>query len=130
MVAGFILDGERLLVARRRAADARGGLWEFPGGKLEPGETPEEALARELREELGIEVEVGEKLAAVDHDYPDVRIKLSLYLCRITAGRPRPLSCAEVRWIDAGELASLPLAPADRSLAEHLVRSGKLPPGG
>ncbi len=129
-MAGLVLEGGRLLVARRRAGDARGGLWEFPGGAVEPGESPEEALARELREELGIEVEVGEELARIDHDYPDARVGLVLHLCRIAAGRPRTLDCAEVRWVTWGELAGLALAPADRLLAEHLARSGKLPPGG
>ena len=129
VVAGYIQEKGHLLVTRRFPQDARGGLWEFPGGKVKPGERPAQALARELYEELGIKVEVGEKLVQVEHDYGDVAIRLHLLSARIVAGRPRPLGCAELRWVPSEEMETLELAPADRKLVQLLRGAGKLPPG-
>ncbi|HAF70079.1 TPA: 8-oxo-dGTP diphosphatase MutT [Candidatus Acetothermia bacterium] len=129
VVAAFLVQGGRVLLSRRRPGDVRGGLWEFPGGKVEPGEPPEEALARELSEELGIRVEVGEELSIATHAYPDCKIRLHLFRCRILSGEPQPLGCAEVRWADLAELKGLPLAPADEKLLGRLREAGKLPGG-
>ena len=109
--------GEReILLCRRPAHKARGGLWEFPGGKIEPGETGEQALARECREELAVELQVGEPAAQTVHCYPDVTVQLTLYRCRLTAGEPRPLEHAELAWVRPAVVRGYALAPADVTL--------------
>lgn len=122
VTAAVILDGAgRVLLARRGPSGARAGEWEFPGGKVEAGESPEEALCRELREELDVAAEVGPLFTTVDHDYPDRRIRLLAYRCRLLAGEPRPIACAEVRWVNRAELAGHPVSLADRPIADRLA---------
>ncbi|MBN2625071.1 MAG: (deoxy)nucleoside triphosphate pyrophosphohydrolase [Spirochaetales bacterium] len=108
----------RVLLCRRNDDKARGGLWEFPGGKLEDGETPQEAVEREIGEELGLTAEAGEILARTVHDYGDIRIDLIL----VRMGNPRGTMVltdhSEVRWCDPLEIEELDLAPADRELLE------------
>ena len=119
VVAAFWQRRGRIFLAKRPHNKARGGLWEFPGGKVEKGETPEEALARELREELGLEVQVGQRLAALDYDYPDVAINLVCH--QISAlGNPLPQEGQEGGWFLPKELETLELAPADRLLWQRL----------
>ena len=119
-------DG-RVLVAQRNADDMLGGLWEFPGGKREDGETLAECLAREMREELGVAVEVGELLTVVRHAYTHFRITLHAFCCRLVAGRPRCLDCAAFRWVNLAELDALPMSVADRKVARALEEQGVLP---
>lgn len=114
-----------MLIARRKPTGDRPGLWEFPGGKVEAGETPEEALRRELREELAVEVEVGPLLVTVAHDYPDKSIWLLAYRCRLVSGEPRAVECAEVRWLAPGELSGCVLSPADEPIAEYLAAQAR-----
>jgi A/G-specific adenine glycosylase len=110
----------RALVAQRHADDMLGGLWEFPGGKCEDGETLPECLAREMREELGVEVEVSERLTVVKHAYTHFRITLHAFRCRVVAGEPRCLDCAAFRWVSPAELDALPMSAADRKIAQVL----------
>jgi len=110
----------RVLVAQRRADDMLGGLWEFPGGKCEDGETLPECLAREMREELDVAVEVGELLTVVEHAYTHFRITLHAFRCRIASGEPRCLDCAAFRWATSTELDALPMSVADRKIAQAL----------
>ena len=124
VAAGIVRDrsGRLVLITERRGADDRGGEWEFPGGTRELGETLEACLARELREELGIEVDIGKELARVEHTYPDIEITLHAFACRHVGGEPRALGCADWRWVEPEELAGYRLSPADRellSLLEH-----------
>lgn len=112
-------DG-RFLLARRKKDSFLGGLWEFPGGKREQGESLEECLARELQEELGIEVAVGEHLVTLKHGYTHFRITLHAFHCRLVAGEPRCLDCDEVRWVTVEEMAALPMAVTDRRIAALL----------
>ncbi len=118
VAAGIVRDrsGRSVLITARREADDRGGEWEFPGGTREPGETLAACLARELREELGIEVQVGKKLARVEHTYPDVAITLHAFACHHLGGEPRTLGCADWRWVEPEKLAEYRLSPADREL--------------
>ncbi|NPB09791.1 MAG: (deoxy)nucleoside triphosphate pyrophosphohydrolase [Thermodesulfobacteria bacterium] len=115
VVSAFIQRDSRILLARRPEGKLRGGLWEFPGGKLEEGESPEEALRREIKEELGVEAEVGRLLAEVEHRYPEVYIRLLCYETAIQ-GEPRPLEGQTLSWFLPHEIDDLPLAPADRKL--------------
>jgi mutator protein MutT len=121
VTAALIERGGKVLLTRRMEADEHGGLWEFPGGAVEEGEGLRECLARELREELGIEVEVGEEVASVSHDYGDVEVELHLLRAWIRRGEPRPLGCAGIRWASLAEAGTLSLAPADRKLLGVLL---------
>jgi 8-oxo-dGTP diphosphatase len=114
-------DG-KVLVAERPAGKAMAGLWEFPGGKIEAGERPEESLVRELREELGIGVTAAalEPLTFASHAYPDFHLLMPLFLCRDWAGEPRPLEHAALRWVDAEELGRLAMPEADLPLIAPL----------
>lgn len=105
-------DG-KVLVCRRGEGRSLAGLWEFPGGKVETGETPEQALVREMREELGIDIEVGAARAAVEWCYGEQSLRLLPYVCRLVAGEPVALEHAEWRWCAVTEFASLEWAPAD-----------------
>jgi 8-oxo-dGTP diphosphatase len=123
VVCGVIRDKEGKVLACRRAADRHlGGLWEFPGGKVEDGEDPREALARELSEELGIVVEVGDRFEAVV-EWTDgvVRIRLSGFLCEIVEGNAEPLEHAEILWCGREELPGLDWAKADLPILDELL---------
>ena len=115
-------DG-RVLVAQRNIDDMLGGLWEFPGGKREEGETLAECLVREMREELDVEVGVGELLIVVEHAYTHFRITLHAFLCRLVAGEPRCLDCAAFRWATRAELEPLPMSVVDRKVAQALDKA-------
>ena len=120
VVCGLIEDGKgRLLACRRAAGQALAGRWEFPGGKLEPGEDAAGALVRELREELGIEVETGAALGVVEHDYGDFAIRLIPLRCRITRGEPHPHEHDAIRWVGPEEAGGLEWAAADRPIVEE-----------
>jgi 8-oxo-dGTP diphosphatase len=121
VVAALIRDAGRILMSRRRADQAMPLLWEFPGGKIEPGEPPDAALAREVREELGCEVQVGRIHEVVFHAYPEFDLYMLVYECRIVAGSPAPVQVAEVAWVEIGRLPELDLLPADYPLARVLA---------
>jgi 8-oxo-dGTP diphosphatase len=117
VVGAVVRDGDRVLMAQRPEGKAQTGLWEFPGGKVEPGETPEEALARECREELLLEIEAPRVITSVIHRYPGMTIRLMLVECRARPGSvPVPQEGQAVGWYRAADMDSLPLCPADREL--------------
>jgi A/G-specific adenine glycosylase len=116
-----IRDDGAVLVAQRSVDDMLGGLWEFPGGKCEDGETLLVCLVREMREELGVEVEVGEPVTVVEHAYTHFRITLHAFWCRLRDGQPRCLDCAAFRWMVPGDLDQLPMSAVDRRIAQILV---------
>ena len=114
VVAAVIERGGKVLVSLRRPKGERASLWEFPGGKVEPGEGERAALARELREELGVRAQISEEYARVEHIYPDLQVELALYRCALhEKEEPRALQCEEVRWIPKRELPGLPFCEAD-----------------
>ena len=120
VAAGLVLRDGMLLIARRRSQDHLGGLWEFPGGKREPNETFEDCLRRELREELGIEVEVGALFDSLTYDYPGKRVVLKFYRCVWRKHEPRALGCQAFAWVTASQLARYTFPPADATLLEKL----------
>ena len=120
VVAALAERDGKLLIARRPADRHMGGKWEFPGGKLERGETPEEALRRELKEELGVEAAVGRIRAAIPYSYPEKDVLLLFYAARL-AGEPRPIDEAELCWVCPEELGRFDLAPVDALMAERLT---------
>lgn len=120
MAVGVVFhpDNRRILVARRPEGLHQGGLWEFPGGKIEPGEGVEEALARELREELSIGVLDYRPLIQVTHDYPDMPVLLDVWLVRRFSGEPQGREGQPLRWVAAGDLARLPFPAGNRAIIE------------
>ncbi|HEX4406611.1 MAG TPA: (deoxy)nucleoside triphosphate pyrophosphohydrolase [Polyangia bacterium] len=122
VVAALVRDGARVLVSRRRADQPMPLLWEFPGGKVEPGEDPVVALAREVREELGCDVRVGRIHEVVFHAYDAFDLVMLVYACEITDGVPSAVDVAEIAWVDATRLPTLDLLPADYPLARALAR--------
>ena len=120
VVAALIRDTDRVLICQRPAHKARGMLWEFVGGKVEPGESREEALIRECREELAITIGVGDIFTEVTHTYPDLTIHLTVFYARIVAGSPRKLEHNDLRWITADALDRYAFCPADQSIVEKL----------
>jgi mutator protein MutT len=120
VAAALIVHEGRYLITRRTADVHLGGLWEFPGGKREAGESLEDCLRRELREELGIEVAQPVLFRVIRHEYPEKAVELHFFLCSIVSGFPRPLGCADLRWVAPEELPQFPLPPADQPLVEAL----------
>lgn len=113
VVAAVCFDGARVLLTQRPAGTHLEGTWEFPGGKLEPGESPEEALAREMREECGVEIEVGESLDVTHWRYPKKSVLLLFYRARITSGEVRHLGVAAHAWVTREALDGYTFPPAD-----------------
>ena len=125
VVAGLIVGADgRVLISQRRADQALPLQWEFPGGKVEPGEAPVAALARELHEELGIHVEVGRIWHVLFHAYPDFDLVMLVYACRIASGEPRAVEVADLAWAAPGELRAWDILVADRPLVERLEAEG------
>jgi len=128
VVAGLIVgDDHRILITQRRADQALGGHWEFPGGKVEPGEAPVAALVRELAEEIGVTVAVGRIWDALFHAYPEFDLVMLVYRCRIVEGTPRAVEVAALAWVAAHELAGWDILPADQPLVDRLRAEG-VPP--
>lgn len=127
VAAALICKDGCFLVGQRPAHKARGLLWEFVGGKLEPGETGPEALTRECREELGVTVAVGPLYTRLTHTYPDLTVELLLYQAAIAEGTPRLLEHAALRWVAVDELEQYAFCPADAPILERLRTEG-LPP--
>lgn len=123
VVAGLIREGDRILICQRPAGKARGLLWEFPGGKVEAGESKEAALIRECREELGVTLEVGKVYAELTYEYPDVTVRLTLFEARIGEGVPRNIEHADIRWIKPEEITEYPFCPADKEICGKISKS-------
>jgi mutator protein MutT len=120
--AALLFRSGKLLITQRHADSHLGGLWEFPGGKREPGESFETCLVREIREELGVEIAVGELFEEIAHDYPEKSVHLKFFLCRLLSGEPQPLDCAAVKWIEKPGLKTHDFPAADARLLEKLAR--------
>src|SRR6266567_7704889 len=120
VAAALIFHTGKLLITRRHPTAHLGGLWEFPGGKREPDETFEQCLARELREELGIEVAVGELVESLTHQYADRAVHLKFFRCQWRENEPRPLGCAAFKWITPADLSAHAFPDADARLLETL----------
>ena len=116
VVAALIWDGDKFMICQRPAHKARGLLWEFVGGKVEPGETKEEALIRECQEELDITLSVGEVFMDVVHEYPDLTVHLTLFNATIFEGVPQKLEHNDIRWITPAEIPEYDFCPADEEI--------------
>jgi mutator protein MutT len=118
--AALIFRDGKLLITQRHAKAHLGGLWEFPGGKREAGETFEQCLVREIREELGVDISVRELFAEILHAYPEKSVRLKFFTCKLISGEPQPLDCAAGKWIAKTELANFEFPAADAQLLEKL----------
>lgn len=128
VVAGVVVRDGRIMLCQRKPGVHNGLKWEFPGGKLEPGESPEEALRRELREELSIDVRVGHAIDNVYFRYPDRDVLLMFYRCEIITGEPRIVDCNAIAWARAEDIPGYDFAGADRVFVErNLMPEGQHP---
>ena len=116
VVAALIWDGDRFLICQRPENKARGLLWEYVGGKVEPGETKQEALIRECREELGVTITVGDVFMDVVHEYPDITVHLTLFHASIAEGKIRLLEHIAIAWITPAEIPDYDFCPADKDI--------------
>ena len=119
VVAAIIRDRGRIFATQRGYGPYKDG-WEFPGGKVEPGETPEEALKREIREELDTEIEVGEPAGHIEYDYPEFHLSMDCFFCTLLSGSLTLKEHEAARWLSPAELDSVSWLPADRSLIDGL----------
>ncbi len=121
VAAALIRDGDKFMICQRPAHKARGLLWEFVGGKVEPGETGEQALVRECREELAVTVSVGDVFMDVTHEYPDLLVHLTLFNASIAGGVPQMLEHNDIRWITVDEIPNYEFCPADKDILRRLT---------
>ena len=119
-VAVIFNDEGLILIDRRPEGGLLGGLWEFPGGKIEPNETVEQCVEREILEEIGIAIAVGENLITIDHAYTHFRITLHVHLCRYVSGTPQTIECYEIRWVTLDEIDQFPFPKANSQIITAL----------
>lgn len=121
VVAAVIRDGDKIFATQRGYGDLKGG-WEFPGGKIEEGETPQEALKREIMEELDTEIEVGELIDTIEYDYPEFHLSMGCYWCSVVSGNLVLKEHEAARWLTKGQLRSMEWLPADIRLIDTIQR--------
>lgn len=121
VTAGLIRDKGKLLISKRAKGSHLEGFWEFPGGKLENGETLEQCLEREISEELGFRVRAEKALLRASHEYEDRVVILHFFSCEQIGGEPRPIQCEEIRWVAPDELSSYRFPPADKKMISLLI---------
>ena len=121
VVAALIWNNDKFLICQRPAHKARGLLWEFVGGKVEPGETKEQALVRECREELNVRLSVGDVFMEVIHEYPDITVHLTLFNATIAEGEPQKLEHNDIKWITLSEITNYEFCPADEEILGRII---------
>jgi 8-oxo-dGTP diphosphatase len=121
VVAAIVRRNGKILITRRLDHVHLGGLWEFPGGKVEAEESLEGALLREIREELGMEIAVGSEIFTIEHDYPTKSVRLHFFNCSIIQGEPQALDVSDLRWVTPSQLADFEFPPADAELIQKLI---------
>ena len=122
VVAALIRQGDKFMICQRPAHKARGLLWEFVGGKVEPGETKEQALIRECKEELNVLISVGDVFMDVVHEYPDLTVHLTLFIATIAEGKPQKLEHNDIRWISPSEIQNYEFCPADEEILKEITK--------
>lgn len=125
VVAALVWDHNKFMICQRPAHKARGLLWEFVGGKVEPGETKEQALIRECQEELAVTLTVGSTFMDVTHEYPDLTVHLTLFNAEIAEGVPQMLEHNDIRWITVDEIDDYPFCPADETILTRIKEAHK-----
>lgn len=124
VVGALITHQGKILIAQRPEGKAQALLWEFPGGKVEPGESPEESLVREIEEELGVRIRVGDRHGELIHDYAGLRVRLTCFWARLEGGEPHPRQCRAIAWVSADELDRYEFSPADVPFVRQLKQAG------
>lgn len=124
VVAALIREKGKFMICQRPANKSRALLWEFVGGKVERGETKQQALVRECREEFGVTVAVGDVYYEVTHEYPDITVHLTLFEARIVLGVPQMLEHNDIKWISPSEISDYEFCPADRDILKKLAEQG------
>ncbi|MDH4193863.1 MAG: 8-oxo-dGTP diphosphatase MutT [Nitrospirota bacterium] len=124
VAAAIIQQEEKFLLTRRKPESDLGGLWEFPGGKKEPGETLRDCLRREVKEELGVEISEPQHFHSLRHQYPEKQVELHFFTCCIIKGYPQALDCAEIAWVYKHELISYEFPSADVPVLKKIIQSG------
>ena len=124
IAAAIVERNGRILISKRKAEAHLGDLWEFPGGKVHPWESPEQAVVRELREELGIGVRVERLFSRIEHEYPDRTIELLTFLCALEEGKPAPIHCAACEWVAFADLNRFSFPEANQSIIKRLSVEG------
>ena len=117
----------QILIDRRKVGGTMGGLWEFPGGKIEPGETVEACIAREIQEELAIEITVGAQLISIEHTYPTFHLTLTVHHCQHISGVPQPIESEEIRWVNIGDLNNYQFPAANIAIINALQNYSRTP---
>ena len=125
VVAAIIMDGEKILATQRGYGDFKGG-WEFPGGKVEPNESPERAVVREIREELSATIEVDSFVCTVEYDYPKFHLTMHCFMCHVVSGHIQLVEHEDARWLLKSELRSLHWLPADVDVVEKILAQSAL----
>jgi mutator protein MutT len=120
-VAVISNEAGEILIDKRKMSGAMGGLWEFPGGKIEAGETIVDCIVREIREELAIEISVGEHLVTIEHSYPTIRVTLIAHHCKHISGIPQPIESDEIRWVKIGDLRQYQFPDANEAIIRAIV---------
>ena len=123
VVAALIWKNNKFMICQRPAHKARGFLWEFVGGKVEPGETKEQALIRECKEELNVLLSVGDVFMEVIHDYPDITVHLTLFNAAIAEGEPQKLEHNDIKWITPSEIQNYDFCPADEEILKKIYKT-------
>lgn len=116
VTAAIIHNDKKLLICQRPKGKSCEMLWEFPGGKIEKGETPEECIVRECREELGVTIETEQLLCEVEHKYPAITVNIHFYICKLINGEPTGIEHNDIQWCTLDEILELPLCPADKEM--------------
>ncbi len=124
VAVGIVERNGKVLISKRKPDVHLGDIWEFPGGKVHPGESPEQAVVREMREELGIGVRVERLYTRVEHEYPNRHVELLAYLCILEEGKPIPIHCATFEWAPLSELPRYPFPEANQALVKRLSEQG------
>ena len=125
VVAALIWKNDKFMICQRPAHKARGLLWEFVGGKVEPGETKEQALIRECQEELAVTLSVGDVFMDVVHEYPDLTVHLTLFNATIAEGEPQKIEHNDIQWITPSEISNYEFCPADEGILDTIIRLAK-----
>lgn len=115
-VAVIINDKQEILIDKRLPTGLMANLWEFPGGKIEKGETPQDCIKREIKEELGVDIIVNHHLIDITHRYSEFIVTLSVYICKIITGQPQTLECAEIRWVKVSQLQNFEFPSANQEI--------------
>ena len=122
VVAALVWQGDKFMICQRPAHKARGLLWEFVGGKVEPSETKEQALIRECQEELAVTLSVGDIFMDVVHEYPDLTVHLTLFNATIAEGKPKKLEHNDIQWITPSKISNYDFCPADEEILAKLIK--------